>query len=225
MDVLYKTAVRIGRPETLNLDYGGINGVDQCWESIPGEEVRAYRTLCPFCIFVLQYLLTRQVKYSVVDPLEFPLDTIDMHSKSTVQQNALRLRNRAIVDPFQSLPVEIVHMICKYLPGSAFQAFLTASGTAYLATLDPAFWKSLCVSRLPWAWELWEDSDLARQDDPTKSTLDWKSAYLCLEINTAKRGGMTIEMSRWMGITNRRRIWDACVQLLEHCRTEVRDMA
>lgn len=40
LNVLYKTAVRIGGLGNLKLDYGGIHGVDQCWESIPGEEVR-----------------------------------------------------------------------------------------------------------------------------------------------------------------------------------------
>lgn len=164
-------------------------------------------------------------KYSVVDPLEFPLDTIDMHPGSPTGHKALPLRNRAIVDPFQSLPVEIVHMICEDLPGSALQAFLTASATAYCVTLDAPFWKSLCISRLPWAWELWEDSDIVLQNAPAGSKVDWKRVYLCLEMNTANRGGMTIETSRWMGITNRRRIWDACVQLLEHYRKEVRDMA
>lgn len=40
---------------------------------------------------------------------------------------------------------------------------------------------------------MWEDSDLARQDTPAKSKLGWKRVCLCLEINTAKRGEMTIE--------------------------------
>lgn len=106
------------------------------------------------------------------------------------------------------------------MPGDALRAFLTASATAYYATRDPAFWKPLCVSRLPWAWELWKDNDIARQDATTGSKIDYKRLYLCLELNTAKRFGMTMEMSGWMGITNRRRIWYACVQLLEEYRQD-----
>ena len=39
LTTLYKTALRIGGLGNLQLDYGDIRGVDQCWESIPGEEV------------------------------------------------------------------------------------------------------------------------------------------------------------------------------------------
>lgn len=104
-------------------------------------------------------------------------------------------------------------MICRSLPEEALRAFLTASPTAHNLTQDPAFWKSLCMSRLGWAWEAWEDLGTGVQDH---INIDYRRVYLRLEKYTSKPFGMTVSMRPWMGMMNRRRIWDACVQVLEH---------
>lgn len=145
----------------------------------------------------------------MIDPFEsLPLDSL-----LTAEQNVVPFRDRAPgIDPFQRLPIEIVHMICQYLEDD-LRAFLTASPTVYFLTQDSAFWKSLCMIRLGWAWEVWEGQDTGVQDH---TKMDYRRIYLLLEKYTSKPFGLTVSMRPWMGIMNRRRIWNACVELLEY---------
>ncbi|OOQ83361.1 hypothetical protein PEBR_34936 [Penicillium brasilianum] len=213
LNTLYKTATRICSLTNLNLDYGGISGVDQCWECIPGEE------------------------YSVIDPLQFSLDALDLDYKSPSTPNPRlltrpKVSGRATIDPFQSLPIEILHLICGYLPADALGAFLTASATAYFATKNESFWKFLCLERVPWAWEVWRgiegnndvDGGSEKQGAGTGEDakqgkgiveVDYKRLFFCLERNTAQRFGLGVEAGAWLGLVNRRRIWDVCGRLLE----------
>lgn len=98
-----------------------------------------------------------------------------------------------------------------------------ASATAHYATLDLGFWKSLCSTHVPWAWELWRG--ISQETAPAESEIDFKRLYLCLDKNTSQPFGMTVPMINWMGLTNRRRIWDVCLQLLEHYYRVLRETA
>jgi hypothetical protein len=69
------------------------------------------------------------------------------------------------------------------------------------------------MSRLPWGSETWEGQGTGVQHH---AKIDYLRIYLCLEKHTSKPFGLTVAMKSWMGIMNRRRIWNACVQLLEH---------
>ena len=60
-------------------------------------------------------------------------------------------------DLFMKIPNEILRSICLHLRGRGLRAFLTASGAAYHATINPAFWKILGSRRAPWAWEFWRE--------------------------------------------------------------------
>jgi hypothetical protein len=86
------------------------------------------------------------------------------------------------------------------------------------------------LKRLPWAWEVWrgiegnDDVDGGSEGvDPDKDTklgkgkieVDFKRLFFCLERNTAQRFGLGVEAGAWLGLVNRRRIWDVCVRLLE----------
>lgn len=82
----------------------------------------------------------------------------------------------------------------------------------------------LCVARVPWAWEVWKDirnksSEDGEVDNEEKEKgeekgVDYKRLYLRLDLHTARRVGLGVEIGSWIGLMNRRRIWDACVELL-----------
>lgn len=176
--------------------------------------------------FSLKYsipeLTTNQhLQFSVIDPLYFPRSTLglDLDLNPTTKKTTLPHRTRATIDPFQSLPTEILHLICRNLPAEALQAFLTASVTAYYATLDQGFWRALCLGRVGWAWEVMKDIGNTPSDDievekEEGEGVDYKRLYLRLDLNTTKRIGLGLKDGPWMGLVNRRRIWDACLQLL-----------
>ncbi|KAL2802684.1 hypothetical protein BJX63DRAFT_437646 [Aspergillus granulosus] len=194
LDALYEAASRLTgwSRAKLDLNYGHISGAEECWDSISGEE------------------------FSVSDPLQFPHQKFDLplqSGKGSATQQILL--PRVSVDPFRRLPKEILHVICHDLPGRDLKALLSASATAYHATLDPGFWRSLVSSRMPWAWEFWSDNS-NQATSSSKSQMDYKRLYLCLDINTSLGFGIPPWMGDWMGITNRRRIWNACIQLLEN---------
>ncbi|KAJ5355395.1 uncharacterized protein N7496_012607 [Penicillium cataractarum] len=205
LTTLYKTATRIGSLTNLNLDYGGISGVDQCWECIPGEE------------------------YSVIDPLRFSLDALDFiykwpsaanPSQPTGSKAKGTETEKVIIDPFNSLPIEILHLICGHLPADALQYFLAASVTAYYATKNESFWKALCLERVPWAWEVWRDIDgdgekevVDTKQGKGKVGVNYKKLFFCLERNTEQKFGLGVENRGWLGLVNRRRIWDVCVRV------------
>jgi hypothetical protein len=69
------------------------------------------------------------------------------------------------------------------------------------------------MSRLGCAWELWEGQGTEVQD---RTQTDYRRIYLRLEKYTSKPFGLTVPMRPWMSIMNRRRIWNACVELLEY---------
>ncbi|KFH44866.1 hypothetical protein ACRE_043520 [Hapsidospora chrysogenum ATCC 11550] len=62
------------------------------------------------------------------------------------------------------------------MPARDSRAFLTASSTAYFATLHPGFWKALCTSWVPWAWEFWEDM-YHHHPPTTASDMNYKKLF------------------------------------------------
>jgi len=82
------------------------------------------------------------------------------------------------------------------------------------------------MSRVPWAWEIWKDiSNTSPEDGEVEKRgeeegkekgvdVDYKSLYLRLDLNTTQRIGLGVKDGPWMGLVNRRRIWDACLELL-----------
>jgi hypothetical protein len=102
--------------------------------------------------------------------------------------------------------------------------------------LDKGFWKGLCLGRVPWAWEVCRDimnissvsslfsgeSEVEKEEKREEElVMDYKKLYLRLELNTAKRIGLGAESGAWMGLVNRRRIWDCCVKILGEYEKDV----
>lgn len=54
--------------------------------------------------------------------------------------------------------------------------------------------------------------------------VDYKKLYLRLDLNTTQRIGLGVKDAPWMGLVNRRRIWDACVQLLGEYKKDCLDI-
>jgi hypothetical protein len=147
--------------------------------------------------------------------MQFSPDTLGYDLRSSTVLGAIPAQSRASVDPFGALPNEILHAICQYMPGKDLRAFLTASSMAYFAALDQRFWRTLCTSLVPWAWEFWDDM-YHHHTPSTDVEMNYRKLYLLLEENTRNGYGMAPSLSGWLGMANRRRIWDACMQLLPH---------
>lgn len=88
------------------------------------------------------------------------------------------------------------------------------------------------MERVPWAWEVWSgiegngdvDGGSEKQGASTGEDakqgkriveVNYKRHFFHLERNTAQRFGLGVEAGAWLGLVNRRRIWDVSVQLLE----------
>jgi len=170
------------------MDYG-IYSPDDSWTSRAGEE------------------------FAVADPLQFSPDTLGHNMTSSAVQGTLPSRPRTSTDPFEVLPNEILHEICRLMPGRDLRAYLSASSTAYFATVDQGFWKALCASRMPWAWECYQDL-YQPHTQSTESEVDYKRLYLLLDKNTSSGFGMPPSMSWLLGLANRRRIWNAYMEEL-----------
>ncbi|VUC29161.1 unnamed protein product [Clonostachys rosea] len=191
MDSLYFAfaALSEGFNTFLDLDYGNFFGADEFWISIPGEE------------------------WTATDPLSSAVETIELPLVSTASRS-LYSRVRSSSDAFGAIPNEILHIICDYLSVEDLSSFLIASFVVHCATLEPAFWKSLGSSRLPWAWDLWERT--TRHESQSELPIDYKKLYFLVEARTSHPYGMTISLGDWMSLANRRRIWTACLDLLPH---------
>lgn len=66
---------------------------------------------------------------------------------------------------------------------------------------------------------MWRDIDGEKEGVKTKQGKDkievnYKGLFLCLERNTVARFGLGVEARGWLGLVNRRRIWDVCVRVL-----------
>lgn len=53
--------------------------------------------------------------------------------------------------------------------------------------------------------------------------VDYKRLYLRLDLNTSKRIGLGVKDDSWMGLVNRRRIWDVCLMLLREYEKDCLD--
>ncbi|OCK76198.1 hypothetical protein K432DRAFT_336121 [Lepidopterella palustris CBS 459.81] len=171
----------------LNLRYGNIHRIYQFWECVPGEE------------------------FSVTNPLHIPgfcefLSTSIASINFDIPSASLDSEKDVVHDPFNKLPYDLLYTLFPYLGGDSTLALIKASWHVHCSTRDNAFWKQLIRWEiLPWFWELREILAEERSSD-----FDYKGLYLWLDKMTTPEFGME---GPFMGIANRRRIWDVCQQL------------
>ncbi|PGH03723.1 hypothetical protein GX51_03867 [Blastomyces parvus] len=194
----------------LELDYGQIQGPEQDWYSVPGEE------------------------YVVTDPL---IDETDF-LRELVTRNTFKhaprdndIQKHVVDDPFDKIPFDILYNILSWLPGSSICALSKASWAVTRATRYNAFWKQLLAQEMEWLWEIndilnedaGEASDAEADNDDNDDSggegrfvipadLGLKRLYLYLDEKTTPSYAMDAE---FMGLGNRRRIWRPCQQLAE----------
>lgn len=213
-DTLYNTMAKIGgNGSTLNIDHGNISGPDQDWQCVPGEEVRVKEKHANHSSNELTFLFFFQ--FSVSHPTETP--GISKHLRIRLEdddslkigQERLDLGSKVKNDPFNKLPYDILYTIFSYLPGKSLVAFLTSSWPVYCATHNnAAFWRHRIHSDMPWFWELQELTTMQLDIQ----ALDYKLIHRCLDLETAPKFGME---RRFLGIANRRRIWESCEQIAD----------
>jgi hypothetical protein len=120
---------------------------------------------------------------------------------------AFDLAHKVRNDPFTKLPYVILSLIVPHLSSSDFLSLTRASYHVLSATHYNGFWTLFIHQRiLPWFWEL--QSDFGKL---FPSTFNFKRVYLWLDSVTKHEFGMR---GPFMGIANRRRIWNACQGLV-----------
>lgn len=174
---------------TLSLNYGNIDGPDQCWQSYSGEEyVASDPSPRPRLREYLRDIL----------PKRFPAD----------ETSSLNLEHKVQKDPLRALPYDILYIILEELPLEDIRSLMQSSWYVFSSTRNNAFWKQKLASLiLPWFWE----ASFLLDDESFTNSLNWKDVFLWLEKVTRPQFGIS---GPFMGIANRRRIWEACQPLI-----------
>ncbi|KAF2623114.1 hypothetical protein BU25DRAFT_462263 [Macroventuria anomochaeta] len=187
-DVLYGVVRQCGEDwgGNLNLDYGGVQA-EQFWDCQPGEE---YLVCSPDQDSELQRILPSLLPDELLSTSASP----DLSHK--VQH-----------DPLGVLHFDILCGICQCLPIEDTLKLMQASYHVSSLTRNRTFWRQMTRLHLaPW---LWETKNIACNRDPYPD-FDHKGLFLWLDKVTRPTFGME---GPFMGIANRRRIWNVCEQL------------
>ncbi|KAK3291519.1 uncharacterized protein B0H64DRAFT_330444 [Chaetomium fimeti] len=192
-DALYSAMCELVTPyaSCLRINYGDINGRDQTWVSIPGEEVSRFSVAHPGTTPEMAEVLVACVADEM---FQMRPDSLGITREVRVQ------------DPFAALPPEILPNIFRFLPGDALLALLKASWVAFCTTRHNSFWKWFLKHDMPWLIELRRLlEDPRRGPEP-----NYKVLYMWLNELTTPSFGMDSPLT---GLANRRRIWSVCEEL------------
>jgi hypothetical protein len=142
-----------------------------------------------------------------------PLEFYDLHMQTlaqlTIEHNPIAKgispisSQRKITDLFQNLSNELVHHVTSYLTSEEVFKLRQASTIVREATNGNSFWIPRVRKDLAW---LCVPHGLFTKS----STIDWMKVYLLFNSATARPWGMR---GVYMGLANRRRIWNACETL------------
>ncbi|KAF2451988.1 hypothetical protein P171DRAFT_376537, partial [Karstenula rhodostoma CBS 690.94] len=190
-DVLYAVLSQNSKDHdpALSLDYGEIEGPEQFWESISGEE----------------YVVSDPSYKEKLGEMIQSLIPSKLFKKNAESSN---LEHKVQSDPLRKLPYNVLYEICTYLSFTDAKSFTQSSLHVYTSTQNGAFWKHMLRLHIfPWSWEVFKimSNGIYAED------LDEKSLFLWLEAATRPRFGAEGPL---MGIINRRRIWGTCQQLV-----------
>ena len=153
-----------------------------------------------------------------MNPLEFYSVHMQTLVSRTIEQapseqdsNAFKAR-KTTTDPFQMLSNELIHQVTDLLEAKDVFSLRQASMIIREATSGNSFWLSRVQKDMAW---LWLPHDLLRgaghrAEGEGKPRIDWMKVYLLFDSVTARPYGMS---GVYLGLTNRRRIWNACEQL------------
>jgi hypothetical protein len=189
-DVMYGVMEQLGDQHSrhLSLDYGHLQGPEQYWECIPGEE------------------------YSLADPMLKSTIGGELMSmlparlfETTV--STLDLSPKVRSDPLTVLPYDVLHFVFAGLSIKDTISLIKASWHVLDSTRDPAFWRLMIrLHIVPFFWEL----ERALKDATFPDTFDWRGMFQWLNGVTKPKFGMDSSLNI---IANRRRIWDVCQQI------------
>lgn len=194
-DLLYKVMAGLsGQYSTyLEINYGPVSGRDQFWEPIPGEE------------------------FSVTNPNDVNDFYDHLREKLTSGSFQPSPEPEAILlgpaspddDPCSRLSNELIREIANIVPCDTLLSLRSVSRPLYHDTRSNSFWKSRIAIDMPWLW------DLSASLEALNTAFDYKKLYAWLEVVTTPKFG--VEAS-FLAIANRRRIWQCCVEILDHCQ-------
>jgi hypothetical protein len=190
-DVMYSVMLQhmVVLGSQLTIDYGTFNGTGQFWDSHAGEE---YSVADPGKKSRIEEVVKSMLPARLFDP---------------PSQSPLNLADKVRHDPLALLPYDILHGIIVLLPIKDMRSLMTASWCFHEASREAAFWRLMIrVHIVPFFWEL--ESFLNNTVLP--EGFDWRGAYHWLDDITKPSFGLTGAL---IGIANRRRIWNACLQL------------
>lgn len=181
---------------TLDLDYGDVEGAEQFWDCISGEEYSVCNpAVKPDIHAVLQNLMPAKLFSKALD--------------------SLQLSQKVQCDIFEKLPYDVLYGVFEHLPFYDTVSLMQASWHVFAYTRDSTFWKQMMrLHTFPWFWEV---SPLLK-DGTFPGDFDYKGAFLWLHQLTTPAFGMT---GPFMGIANRRRIWNACQDLVPAYRARI----
>jgi hypothetical protein len=144
-----------------------------------------------------------------------PLEFYDLHMQTlahlTIEHNPTAKGlspispQRNITDPFEKLSNELIHHVTSYLKGDEVFLLRQASMIVREATSGNSFWMPRVQKDLAWLW-------VPHRLFTKNSTIDWMKGYLLFDSATARPWGMR---GVYIGLANRRRIWNACETLKE----------
>jgi hypothetical protein len=151
-----------------------------------------------------------------------PLEFYGLHMETIVRltvepeprgkdNTSIGIRN-TVKDAFQKLSNELVLQVAKYLDIKDLLPLRQASMIAREVTSDNSFWKRRVQKDMAWLWipsDLFDDAKPHTKGDETPP-IDWMKVYLLFDSATARPYAMS---GVYMGLANRRRIWNACEQL------------
>ncbi|KAI8717604.1 hypothetical protein NCS52_00836800 [Fusarium sp. LHS14.1] len=173
----------------LEIDCGPVLGDSRDRDPVPGEEFVATN---PADVAFFYTRLSEKLESGDFQPSPEPV---------------LRGPARLDGDPFYKLSNELIREITVLLPYDALLSLRSASRPFYHDTLNNSFWEKRIANDMPWLWDL-----EASFGDWTEQ-IDYRKLYAWLEVVTKPKFGIEVP---FLAIANRRRIWQCCLEILNH---------
>ncbi|KAG5664364.1 hypothetical protein KAF25_008098 [Fusarium avenaceum] len=188
-DILYEVMeCLVSSNSALDIDYGGIVGPDQFWVSERGEE----------------YVVANPMDRNAM--LEEAIQRQLTRSGALVPHNHSPSDHRPVVTTkslFLQLPPELLIRIGLYLPTNSIASFALLSRSCAEIVRTNSFWRKHLLWQMNWAWEADNAVKMALEDGTLREACIWLD-HISSPPNNA---------SEFLGVINRRRIWNTCEQI------------
>ncbi|OJD26861.1 hypothetical protein ACJ73_01755 [Blastomyces percursus] len=142
----------------LELDYGQIEGPEQDWYSVPGEELGRIHKPHHFNpqVSLCGHEDDTSFQYVGTNPLIDATDFLrELVTRDTFKHSPLNhdIRKHAVKDPFDKIPFDKLHNM-PWLSGSSICALSMASWAITSGTRYNGFWRKLFAQETDWLWEI-----------------------------------------------------------------------